>query len=210
MERSARILLGMESRPSICLYVCGILTFPGHARNWTGRAVTWTHLHTPHRAEKIEYFVGPVGRVLGQRLRARKLIRTLEFYADRDWRIILAGHSNGCDVILDALRALRPAAPRIAALHLLSPACDEHFERNGLNSLADRIGSVSVWIAAEDRPLVLADSWAGRLVGFGGLGRRGPLHATCRPRIYRGPGGHSHWFEDDVQFERTMRRLTGR
>lgn len=198
----------MEPRPSVCIYVCGILTAPGESSNWTGRAVTWTHLHSQHCAEKVEYFVGPVGRAFGQRNRAAKLVRTLSFYADRNWRIILVGHSNGCDVILDALRAMRPAPPRIDALHFLSPACEENFRVNGLNDLADRIHSVSVWIAEGDVPLLLANSWAGRLVGFGGLGRVGPVEATCRPKVYRGPGGHSHWFAPG-EFDRTMRRLTG-
>jgi len=181
---------------TVFIYVNGILTFPGESDNWNGKAVTWTHLRTPHRAEKVEYYVGPVSRALGQKKRAEKLTKTLRYY--EGWEIILAGHSNGCDVILDALRAA--SWPRLQALHLVSGACDADFDRNGLNVAmgGGRIGRVSVWVAGKDGALKLANTSIGRLLGYGPdgpLGMMGPLHALEPVAIVREPAfGHSDWW----------------
>ena len=56
----------------VTIYVNGILTFPGSSNNWNGRAVTWTHLNRDARAEKVEYFCGPIDRAFGQKERAQK------------------------------------------------------------------------------------------------------------------------------------------
>lgn len=195
----------------VFIYVCGILTFPGVARNWTGRAVTWTHLHTPSKAEKIEYFVGPISRVLGQGFRAGKLLSTLEFYTG--WQIHLIGHSNGCDVILDALAAAENRGggfPRIHSLHLISAACSADFEHVRLNEfVADRkIRHLHVWIAGKDNALALADTFTGRALGYGALGRSGPLNNRVPfEQIHRPAFGHSDWFSEE-NFDATMQILT--
>jgi len=190
---------------TVFIYVNGILNFPADSENWNGRAVTWTHLHTPHRAEKIEYYVGPISRALGQRKRARKLIRTLAFYDG--WKIILVGHSNGCDVILDALSYM--AWPKIHAVHLISAACEADFNSNGLNDAGDQIGSVHVWIAEWDFALKLADTYTGRFLGYGSLGRSGPLNYINAPAVKMGKCfGHSEWFSWR-NFHQTMSSITG-
>lgn len=194
--------------PTVFLFVNGILTVPGRATNWTGRAVTWTHLHTPHRAEKIEYFTGPVGRFLGNTARAEKLKHTLEFYRRQNWRVVLVGHSNGCDVILDALSLM--AWPPIHSVHLISAACEADFSRNGLNAAGSRIQHLHVYIAEKDWALVLADTLAGRLLGYGVLGKKGPLNATPQAEpdvIVKAPIGHGGWF-DDEHFDGTLQRIT--
>lgn len=200
--------ISADSAPTVCLFVNGILTVPGHADNWTGRAVTWTHLHTPFKAEKIEYYTGPISRFFGDRARAYKLVRTLEFYLAEGWRIILVGHSNGCDVILDALTWL--AWPRIHAVHLISAACEADFSRNGLNAAGSRIGHLGVYIADRDWALVLADTLPARLLGYGVLGKNGPRNATVAAspdRIIHGDFGHGGWFVRP-QFNHTMRWVT--
>lgn len=197
----------MRLRPgkTVFILVNGILTFPGESDNWNGKGVTSIHLHTPHRAEKIEYFVGPFSRVLGQKERARKLIKTLSYY--QGWDIVLVGHSNGCDVILDAL--VEMGWPRIEALHLISGACEADFNKNGLNANQGQIGQVYVYVAGKDWALRLADTFTGRLFGYGALGKSGPVNAerwvvtVCEPEF-----GHPTWFDDD-HFETTMRMLTG-
>lgn len=188
------------------LYVPGILTIPGESRNWSGRAVTRTHTMTERRAEKVEYFTGVLTRSLFQRQRAEKLARTLDYYLTWDKRLI--GHSNGCDVILDAL-ALR-GWPRVEELHLVCGACEADFEKNGLNrALASRsLGRVFIYVAEKDLALGAARSVLGQFFGFGTLGLKGPQNvaAGVAGRVgtveWRGLGHSDCW--SDQHFNRTM------
>lgn len=201
-------------RRRIYIYVNGILNFPGQSQNWTGRAVTWTHLNTEAKAwaEKVEYWAGPITRVFKNAARAKKLRRTIAFYAGDGWDIVLVGHSNGCDVILDAL----PAAgwPRIEHIHFVCAAAEGNFQKNGLNRAlhAGDVGGVTVYLAGQDAPLRLAHTLFGKALGYGALGATGPLDVAPEiqrlVRVHRWPDfGHSDCFEDDV-FDRTMRLLT--
>jgi len=195
---------------TIFIYVPGIRTRPGEAYNWSGRAVTWTNLNTPHKAEKVEYFTLAITRPFGQADRAHKLQRTLRFYSG--WNIHLVGHSNGCDVIIDALRSLHQDGSgglRLASLHLISAACDNDFRRNGLNVWADRIDRIVVYIARRDRAMVLAGTVIGSLLGYGTLGRTGPVNVKKNhpvEMVYRN-FGHSDWFATD-RFDAMMDALT--
>lgn len=194
-------------RPVIRFFVPGILTLPGESGNWTGRAVTWTHIHTGDRAEKVEYFSGIFTRTLLQRLRAQKMAKALSDYLAAGFEIHIAAHSNGTDVVLDALRLAK--WPRIASLHLLSAACSADCHKNGLNEAwtFDALGQVTVWIAEHDWALGLASTAVGWALGFGTLGRTGPLHALFPIDTRRAPLGHSGWFEQD-NFDHTMSLLT--
>lgn len=188
---------------TVYIFVNGILTWPGNSRNWNSRAVTFTHLETLNQAEKFEYVVGPVSRVFGQKKRAKKLIDYLDAYEGRP--IVLAGHSNGCDVICDALKQ-RPSI-RIKALHLISAACDPDFGKNGINEID--AAEVVVWIAGKDKALTLANLRISRLLGYGVLGKTGPIKArpglNCQI-ITRQDYGHSDWFTD-TNFRHTLSRI---
>ncbi|WP_050028924.1 alpha/beta hydrolase [Verrucomicrobium sp. BvORR034] len=199
----------------VVVMVNGIMTVPGNSRNWTGRGVTWTHLWSPavsqHGcqlvAERLEYFSGPLlSRALGQKDRAQKLQRMLEFYYKQDWEVTLVGHSNGCDVILDTLAAM--GWPRVRDLHLVSAACESDFAKNGLNAAGDRIGSIHVYVADADWALWLAGSWVGKLLGYGTLGRQGPVGHNRVVNVIHRPFGHSEWFSDSY-LDETMSRIIG-
>jgi len=183
----------------IFLYVNGILTWPGESKNWTGRAVTWSHIHSAFKAEKVEYYVGPISRVFGQQKRARKLRRTLEFY--NGWDVTLVGHSNGCDVIRDTLEDM--GWPLLAHLHLISAACDADFENNGFNHLKC---PVTVWRALKDQALRLVGNPLGRLLGYGVLGLSGPLNAKIPVELVDRDFGHSDWFSDS-ETDPTMTKI---
>src|SRR5262245_26588298 len=101
-EAKRETYMNAPRKGKIIIYVCGILTWPGKHRNWTGRAVTHTMTCQPYKAEKVEYFVGALSRPIGESYRARKLISTLRQY--EGWEIHLVAHSNGCDVVVDTLR----------------------------------------------------------------------------------------------------------
>lgn len=183
------------------MFVNGILNFPGHAENWNGRAVTWTHQHSDHRAEKFEYLVGPVDRALGQKHRAEKLAALLRGYGEKGFDIVLVGHSNGCDVICDALQ--KSPCKAMSHMHLLSAACDADFGSNGLNAVTCPI---TVWRATQDRALKLAGNPFGRLLGYGTLGLDGPKNNTRHVEVIDKPFGHSGWFAGQ-ELDRTLERI---
>ena len=189
---------------TIVILVNGIMTRPGNSKNWNGRGVTWLHLNTPFKAEKVEYLIGPLSRILGQKMRARKLAKTLNYY--KGWQITLVGHSNGCNVILNALRVVDV---ELKALHLFSAACEEDFEKNGLNAMAGNIGRVFVHMAGNDFAMKLAGSLFGRLIGYNDLGKVGPKNPLIMPEInLENSFGHSDWFKEE-NFERTMELIAG-
>lgn len=198
---------------TVFIYIPGILTFPGSG-NWVGKAVTWTMVNQPeeggcqHFAEKVEYLAGPISRAFSNGKRAKKLVRTLSFYDPKEWRIVLAAHSNGCDVVLDALKMAD--WPPIAEIHLISGACEASFQKNGLND-ADNVGAIWVYVAGKDFPLRLAGGFLARkLLGYGTLGAKGPLHVarTNVNVVTRHTFGHGDWFTD-ANLDDTMCRITG-
>lgn len=195
------------------IYVPGIMTLPGAARNWSGRAVTFTHRTTGGDivAEKVEYFTTPLTRPLRDGSRARKLARTIEFY--RDWAIRLIGHSNGCDVILDALKLLKWSVP-VEQLHLVCAACEADFGKNGLNGAlqSGAVGEVFTYVAEQDKALRWARTVPGRLLGFGTLGIKGPQNVD--PAVEHlsyltiwHTFGHSDCWRDE-NFEQTCAAFT--
>jgi hypothetical protein len=156
-------------------YVNGIMNFPGCSTNWNGRAVTHTHVNTDFRAEKIEYFCGPIDRAFGQKDRAEKLFRTVLFY--QGWDIDLVGHSNGADVICTMMKDYL-SFPSLRSVHLVCGATDADFNLNGLNRLLTegRIGRVNVYVAGKDMALRAAHSWLGKVLGYGVLGLHGAVN----------------------------------
>lgn len=195
----------------IQIYIPGIDTWPGCSKNWSGRAVTYTHCNSEYKAEKVEYFCGPIGRAFGQKGRAAKLYKTLSFYYRYRVRV-LVGHSNGTDVILTMMRDF-PAFPRVDALHLVCGATDADFVTNGLNRLLanNRVGQVFVYVAGQDMALRVAHTWLGKVLGYGVLGLHGPLNigaglesrvATINTSPWDSYGHSGCW--GDSQFRNTM------
>lgn len=187
--------------------VNGILTFPGASDAWNRRGMLWINATTPHKAVDCEYLCGPITRALWNKERAwRLMLQVNEF--DNSWQKYLVGHSNGCDVIIDALRLglMQP----IKHIHLVCAACEADFNKNGLNRLltSDKVGQVTVYIAGLDRALALAHTLPGRLLGYGTLGLRGPLNvlpSACEKlNVVNWPErGHSTCWEP-ANFIKTM------
>ena len=197
---------------TVFIYIPGILTRPGGAYNWCGRAVTWTHInHENLQAEKVEYYSRALTRPFGQQGRAHKLQRVLQFYGSKSYDIHLVGHSNGCDVILDALRSMKDdgsVALNIKSLHLVSAACDRDFIRNGLNLWIDKIDRIVVYIAKRDRALTAANTFFGRMLGYGTLGKHGAINEKKPVNHVFRAFGHSDWWNRN-RFDETMQMITG-
>lgn len=194
----------------INVYVCGILTSPGHSRNWTGRAVTHSISQHDIPAEKIEYLTTAFMRVFGQQNRVTKLASTLEWYKDRE--VVLVGHSNGADVCVRCLRENHGLA--IKDLHLVCGATNSNFTSSGLNRMLQDgtiTGRVYVYIAGQDKALALTRTWLARFLGYGTLGLTGPklVSKEVRERVIEVRSypwtsyGHSTCWQDE-RFERTM------
>ena len=196
----------MTKKKRVYIYVNGVLNFPGKSNNWTGRAVTWTQINSSHKAEKVEYYVGPISRIFGQKKRSRKLLKTISYYTSPAWEIVLVGHSNGANVIMNALKQMKYPRDQIKAIHLFSPAAPRNFEKNGLNKAGV---PVFVYIGGKDKALKLS-SGVGRFLGYGALGKDGAREATCPVRHFiTDHFGHSSWWCDD-QMTSTMKAIVHR
>lgn len=197
----------------VFIFVNGIMTFPGASDNWNGRATSWA-LQRGRLAEKCEYFVGPISRMFGQWSRAKKLAKTMRFYYSRGFKMVLVGHSNGCDVIHKAL--VRSEWPEVMSLHLIAAASEADFQKTGYNEAlrTNRIGEIHCYVGTRDKALWFASrSWLARGIGYGSLGQDGPrkLASDVESRVHevRKPFSHSTWFdEEDGTFDRLMERIT--
>ena len=200
--------------PQVFICVNGILTLPGDAEGWTDRAVTWLHTHfptLPTKAEKFEYASGVLTRRLFQDKRAANLAGVVGKYLKEGFRVVLVGHSNGCDLIA---RVLAKVDRPVHSVHLFAAAADgEDFAR----ALAfGRVGTLHLYGSRRDLALKLAGlsrsvlGWVG--LGYGSLGREGPAFAAKHDggRVFDHSDhdfGHSDWWEPGENFERTMRLL---
>lgn len=196
----------------IHIFVNGILTMPGAVGNWNAHAVTHCICYHNIYAEALEYMALPsITRWLFQGMRANKLRKKLQRYIHQGWDLVLVGHSNGCAVILDALRLLD--WPIVRELHFFAPACSEDCRTNGINHALrnDLLGKLHVYVGLKDWALWCADNILGRMLGYGVMGRRGPQFVDDTiPNVshrvithVRDDFGHSDWFSEDA-FSRTM------
>lgn len=212
----------------VLVFINGILTAPGDSEGWTDRAVTWTHLHSSYRAEKLEYFTGALTRRLFQQRRAEKFARMLERYAAAGFTFSLVGHSNGCDLALRVAHILS-GARRIRHLHLVAAAAEADFDKSDLNGLLrdGTVERVQIYASSADKALGFARLTSAPLrligLGYGSLGLTGPLAISSavqdRVSVIDRPGyGHSTWWADELRasphvaprltpFEETMRLI---
>ena len=203
----------MSTPPRTCyIAINGIRTNPGDAEGWTDRFVTWinTRLADGVVAEKIEYYCSALLRRIKQRQRADQIAKKVGYYRRAGYRIVLVGHSNGCDLIA---RVLEACGAEIDAAHLISPAADdEDFAeaiREGLIRRIHLYGSKNdgaLRFARATRPLI---GWLG--LGYGSLGLRGPEFARLFPAVVHDHSddshGHSTWLQKGARFEALMRSI---
>ncbi len=190
----------------------GILSNPGDSEGWTDRFVTWINTRLPDGvvAEKFEYYCSALLRRIKQRERADEIAKKVGYYRRAGYRIVLVGHSNGCDLIA---RVLEACGAEIDAAHLISPAADDddfaEAIREGLIRRIHLYGSRNdgaLRFARVTRPLI---GWLG--LGYGSLGLRGPEFAALFPKVvhdHSDPAhGHSTWFQRGDCFEALMQAI---
>lgn len=192
---------------TIYIFVNGVLTFPGSSNNWNRRAVTHFITEYDNPAESLEYLVFPLTRSLRSRHRSNKLAKKIWYYQLRNWRVVLVGHSNGANVIFNALHHGYRGMPltRIEEVHLFSPACSDDADKLDLNRLLriGRVGFLQLFRAGRDLPLVIAGAF-GKPFGYGSLGLHGfsnldPIYTESGKVVeqYEPDFGHGTWFTQD-------------
>lgn len=211
----------------ILVAVPGILAHPGWAFGWTDQIVSWFQ-QPPRlwRAEKFEYFARPLTRWIGQGKRARNLAQLL--YSHRHSTIHLVCHSNGGDVVCQALRILRDheqfdphyTEVRIGTIQFIASAASPDFEANGLNFalITGMVQRVAIYQGGKDEvlnKLARASRWLGRVVGlgYGTMGYDEPrhVHESVRERvavIREREFAHGTWFKPGL-IQTTFERLFG-
>lgn len=191
----------------VYIFINGIRTIPGKPENWTDRAVTWMQLMTPYKGRKVEYFAFALLRWYRQRERAQLLVDMMWSYKDHD--ICLVGHSNGANVISRALKMVPWSVPsRVKEVHLFSPACKANFDWNGFNEYMGT--KFKVYMAEKDFALKLASTRVAKLLGYGNLGRRGPVKVKhgLEVEVVKKPYKHSEWFKPS-NMAQTMGKILG-
>lgn len=186
------------------IVVPGVNNWPGSSSAWTDSAVTWFHLNRPTDcAEKFEYLALPISRRILAERRAVQLAALMDRYPLETFDLVLAGHSNGCDIIARALAlSKRPAN----IVHLFSPAVSADPRRHRLPRmlLDGRIGFLHIYLAGRDR--VLAERFLG---GVDPDGVREQFSEEHHTTIHAEPSfGHGTWWRP-ANFERSMNLIVG-
>lgn len=120
----------------------------------------------------------------GNQRRAKRVLAHVREYGP-GWKHVLVGHSNGCDIICRLLSCLKDGE-YIHQAHLIAPAAEACFEKNGINEALRRrkLGYVSVHYGGRDTAM----RWArlstrllhGLGLGYGYLGLAGPVNVDPR------------------------------
>lgn len=195
--------------------VLGWETIFGEWKQWPNLSVAWWHNNTPHKAQTLTYFIGPILAGLTRRWRAKQFCKLLAQY--EGWRIILVAHSEGTATGLLALKLAH--YPPVEEIHLVCGACNADYGRNGLNHAValNRAKKIFIYIAGKDKAMKLEDTYLGSLcfgLQCGGtpMGLRGPENMTPeaarRTTIRKWPTfGHSDCFTP-FHFDDTMLEIT--
>ena len=196
---------------TVFIFINGINSNPSDQRGWTDEFATEVNRRTPEnvKTEKFEYHTTALLRRLHQSKRAEELARRVNGYTNSGWRVVLVGHSNGCDLIARAL----DLGVHVFSAHLFAPAADEQdFEVPILGGQVERI---HIYGSPDDKALQGASltrkllRWVG--LGYGSLGLRGPAFAAAYPHEVTDhsiPGyGHSTWFLPGKHLNATINLL---
>lgn len=189
------------------ILINGILTDPRDDDAWTDKAESWldTHIEDPVAIFRYEYNATPLFRRFKQATRARAIKSLVEMYQHNGDRVVLVGHSNGCDLIARVLRDTQ-----VDEVHLISPATDEKELDVGI--LAGNVGLVFLYGSVNDMAL----KWGAQasrtlslgLLGYGSLGLRCAAYEAKHPGIVQDFSndryGHRDWLSPDLNLHMTL------
>lgn len=190
------------------IFINGILNVPGDVSGWTDKAEAWIEVNTVHPATRLEYFSDAIFRRFQQEHLVDDLATICERYDDH--KIVLVGHSNGCDIIIRLIKRMKHD---IHHAHLIAGACERDFYKNGINMaiMEGTLGRVTVYWSPKDKALKKARlssrlfGWMG--LGYGYMGLTGPFNVSDKishkVNSVERHFDHSQWFSTK-NFDETM------
>lgn len=205
---------GLMNR-TVYIFIPGILTEVGDMLGWAKDACRYIQVYTPHCCDRFDYFTLPlISRRLFQSKRVKCVVEMIRQW--NEFRIVLVGHSNGCDIIC---RILKQYPIRIHQVHLIAGATDCSCNANGINEALrnGNLGSAHVYCSLNDDILRdLAKGWTGWLkpigLGYGWIGYGGPtdIDNEVRDKIHvirNDLQNHVSWMSNE--FMENMERIVG-
>lgn len=197
------------------ILINGILNNPESVEAWTDEAESWIQNNTNFSADRMEYKSGVLTRRIYQNARVENLEKMVS-RATSD-KVILVGHSNGCDIIQ---RFLNRGIIAVHQVHLIAAASECDFKKNGLNKALHnlRVREIFIYCSKRDRALQRAKTtskwlkWIG--LGYGYLGLDGPKNVdlSLNDRVhvcFENTYDHGTWFQES-QFDKTLKLITER
>lgn len=192
------------------ILVNGILTDPRRDNAWTDFSVDWLNNHTAEETVTTGYeynadiLFGPCKNLS----RSERIIERVKGYTAHGDRVILIGHSNGCDIIAHVLQQVE-----VDEVHLISPATDEKTLELGI--VLGNVDRVHIYGSTRDLALGLGARLSRiftlGLGGYGSLGLRGPaLEAKWRGVVFdhsNNSFGHSTWIEPVSNLINTLKLI---
>lgn len=193
---------------TIWFFINGIRNDPSNQEGWTDEFASLVNVATPDsvKVEKFEYYCSALLRRLGQSKRVDELLRKVNLYTVNGYRVVLVGHSNGCDIIARMLNL----NVRVDSVHLFAPAA---FEQDYDRALSARmVRRVHIYGSPDDRVLKGANRTARLLarlgLGYGSLGLRGAEFAQRWPGIVFDHSikgyNHSTWFQPGIYLNESV------
>lgn len=200
----------MNKRTAFIL-INGIESDPSNQRGWTDEFATELNIRTPEwvQAEKFEYHTKWYSRWWGQEQRAKDLTRRINRYLNADYRVVLIGHSNGCDLI----GLVFDMGVRVDSVHLFAAATKEKYFEAAIASR--QVRRIHLYGSSSDGALKVAKATSGPLAllgkGYGSMGLRGTEFAAKYPGTVKDhsiPGyRHSTWFDPNGYMDATIALL---
>jgi hypothetical protein len=212
----------------------GINTRTGDLKSWHFRAEDFIENTPPYwQAGTYHYFVTALFRWLRQKFHIAQALIKVSRRSRPEEKIILVGHSNGCDIIVGIIKKLldvkkhqKPEETqaqselKIAEIHLVAPATEHDFEKNGLNEAVKCgiVGKIFVYISPDDQWLRIAKwtKWISYVYagwGYGFLGLVGPKNVAPETKSvlteYKFAGFRHNTYFSDKYFERVMKLTMG-
>jgi hypothetical protein len=202
----------MLPQRTIIFTINGIESDPSNLHGWTDDFVTSLNVNSPDwvQVEKFEYLVRVWNRWFKQGGLAKELIAKIKYYLEAGYRVVLVGHSNGCDLIVRALKEVRADS-----IHLFAAAA---WEKDFVAAIEEKmVRKIHLYGSPDDYALKTA-SLTGRFLkfisfgklGYGSMGLKNAL-AERYPDIVTDHSikgyGHSTWFVKGPHYDYTIALL---
>ncbi len=187
----------------------GVRSDPRDWANWAPRMATEINLLTSAKADEFRYMAFALTPKARQEERAEYVRSLAQRAYSAGYDVVLVGHSNGCEVIRQALEGLPPI---VHSVHLIAGATEADMELAGWNRFLRKgiVGHLFIYKGTRDRVLQWIAA-AGAFLGYGRLGWLGPKNIAPdqahKITVIERPYEHCEWFEG-FAFAQTREAIT--